>query len=188
MPTTANSDNLSKWQDLTTPSAIDEAQSKDVKVYLDLLLLALHAIADLNSEAILQTVRDLNLESVVADKITIEQLTVNSLKDSNSQTNIDEVRSLVLIICCLAQKHQELLRRAVSLLEQVTEQNQSLDQTTLLENYWHKFVEYDRAKTEAYINKHLSWDRVAWKLPIDLLFYSGINGHRLLWAVIFPSA
>ena len=99
---------------------------------------------------------------------------------------MDEVRSLVLIICYLAQKHQELLRRAVSLLE-VAEQNKSLDRTTLLENYWHKFVKYDRAKTEAYINKnHLSWDRVAWKLPIDLLFYSGTNGHRLLWVVIFP--
>lgn len=188
MPTNANFDNLSQWQDLIAPNKLNEAQITDAKIHLELLLLALKTIADLDSEAILQAVGELNLESVVADKTIIKQLTADYPKDSNSQTNIDEVRSLVLIICYLAQKHQELLRRTVSLLE-VTEQNQSLYQTTLLENYWHKFVEYYRAKTGAYINKnHQSWDHLAWKLLIDLLFYSGTNGHCLLWGVIFPSA
>ena len=194
MPPTANTtSDSSRWQDLSSPKFSNDSQLEDIKSHLDLVLLALEAIANISSEAILQAAKDLNLESVVGDRITLWRLRASNPQRKSSggrkKLDVEEARSLVLIICFLANQHQELLRRAVSLLEQATSQNKSPHQIALLGNYLDQFINYyqDRITNSSDLSPSLI-SQLAWKLLIDLLFYSGQNGHRLLWIAIFDAA
>ena len=185
--------NSDRWRDLAELKASNNGELENIKSHLDLVLLALEAIANISSEAIIQTAKDLNLESVIGDRITLWRLRSSNPKRKSSggrkKLDVEEARSLVLIICYLAHQHQELLRRAVSLLEQVTEQNKPPHQTALLGNYLDRFVNYYQQRiTNSPDISSESLSFLAWKLLIDLLFYSGQNGHRLLWVAIFDAA
>ena len=194
MPPTANTtSDSSRWQDLSSPKLSNDGQLENIKSHLDLVLLALEAIANISSEAILQAAKDLNLESVVGDRITLWRLRASNPQRKSSggrkKLDVEEARSLVLIICFLANQHQELLRRSVSLLEQATLQNKSPHHIALLGNYLDQFINYyqDRITNSSDLSPSLL-SQLAWKLLIDLLFYSGQNGHRLLWIAIFDAA
>jgi hypothetical protein len=179
----------SSWQELALLKSPDLNQLDNIKAHLDLILLSLEAIANLSSEAMLQSAKELNLESTIADRVELWRLRQsNPLRKSSGgrkKLDVEEARSLVLIIAYLAKQHQELLRRAVNLLEQVTEQNQEPHHTALLGDYIDKFINTyqarmaeDREMTSAILYQ------LALKLLINLLFYSGNNGHRLLWLAI----
>ena len=194
MPTNVQDDlNYSQWHELTEPKNSEYTALEDIKCHLDLVLLALEAIAEITSEAIIQAARDLNLQSVIGDRLTLWRLRASNPKRRTSggrkKLDVEEARSLVLIICHLANQHQELLRRGVSLLEQVTEQNQPPHQTALLGNYLDRFINYyqERISNSQDVSSAFL-AHLAWKLLIDLLFYSGNNGHRLLWVAIFDAA
>lgn len=194
MPPTANTtSDSSRWQDLTSPKLSNDSQLENIKSHLDLVLLALEAIANISSDAILQAAKDLNLESVVGDRITLWRLRASNPQRKSSggrkKLDVEEARSLVLIICFLANQHQELLRRAVTLLEQATEQSKAPHQIALLGNYLDQFINFyqERITNSSDLSPTLI-SQLAWKLLIDLLFYSGQNGHRLLWIAIFDAA
>ena len=135
----------SKWQDLSQPQ-VNNHHLENIKAHLDLILLALEAIANINSEAILQAAKDLNLEFILRDRITLWRLRASNPQRKASggrkKLDIEEARALVLIICYLARSHQELLRRAVSLLEQVTAQDKPAHETSLLGNYLDNFINF----------------------------------------------
>ncbi|MGL4883633.1 MAG: DUF3038 domain-containing protein [Waterburya sp.] len=184
---------LFKWQDFKQLQAPDASQLENIKSHLDLVLLALEAIADLSSEAVLQAAKDLHLEYIISDRLTLWRLRASNPQRQSSggrkKLDVEEARSLVLIICYLANQHQELLRRAVSLLEQVTTQNQAPHEVALLGNYLDKFINYYQARiSNASDISSAFLTQLAWKLLSDLLFYSGNNGHRLLWLAIFDAA
>ena len=183
----------SRWQDLSQPKCASDSQLKNIKSHLDLALLALESIANISSEAVIAAAKDLNLEPILSDRITLWRLRSSNPYRQNSggrkKLDIEEAKSLVLIICYLAQKYQELLRRAVTLLEQATEQNKPPHEISLLGNYLDNFINYYQERITMdldYSSTDLS--NLAWKLLISLLFYSGKNGHRLLWIAIFDAA
>ena len=182
-----------RWQNLADLQATDDGELDNIKTHLDLVLLALEAIAEISSEAMIRAAQDLNLESVVGDRLSLWRLRSSNPKRKTSggrkKLDVEEARSLVLIICHLANQHQELLRRAVSLLEQVSQQNKPPHQTALLGNYLDRFINYYQERiTDSHLLAPESLSHLAWKLLIDLLFYSGQNGHRLLWVAIFDAA
>ena len=171
MQSSGNTTSLNwQWQDLQQLALPDESQLENIKSHLDLVWLALEAIALVTPEDIDQAAQELNLTSVIGDR---------------DCQNVAEVRSLVIIICHLAKQHQELIRRGVSLLEQVGEQHNELHYPALLTDYAERFTKIYQAR-----NHHSadltpqSLSQLAFKLLIDLLFYSGDNGHRLLWLAI----
>jgi len=183
----------SKWQDLHRLNLPDANQLDNIKSHLDLVLLALEAIADITSEAILQAAKDLNLESVISDRVALWRLRASNPQRKSTggrkKLDVEEARSLVLIICHLANQHQELLRRAIHLLEQATEQYEEPYQTTLLGDYLDKFINfYQERIVEKPDISPTCLSELALKLLIALLFYSGKNGHRLLWLAVFDSA
>ncbi|HEY9660212.1 MAG TPA: DUF3038 domain-containing protein, partial [Allocoleopsis sp.] len=62
MPSTIKPDTSKPaWEELTLASQPDPAQLDNIKAQLDLVLLALEALANVGSEAILQAAADLNL-------------------------------------------------------------------------------------------------------------------------------
>ena len=184
---------VTKWQDLHQLKVPNANQLDNIKTHLDLVILALEAIANISSDRILQVAKELELESLVSDRVALWRLRQsNPLRNSSGgrkKLDVEEAKSLVLIICYLAKQEGELLRRAVSLLEQVTQQNKPPHQTSLLGDYLDKFTNlYQERMIESPENNPVSLQDIALKLLIDLLFYSGANGHRLLWLAILESS
>ena len=181
------------WEDLPLGQAPDPIELDNIKTQLDLVLLALEALADIGSEAMLQAAADLKLESVVSDRVSLWRLRQsNPLRKSSGgrkKLDVEEARSLVLIICHLARQHQELIRRAVALLEQMAEQNQEPHHAALLGDYLDTFSNTYQERMEQ--GENVSPDQLtqlALKLLIDLLFYTGPNGHRRLWLALLDRA
>jgi hypothetical protein len=190
-PTVKTSSPVSQWQQLPLESPPDEGQLDNIKTHLDLLLMALEALAKIGSEAILQAAQVLNLEGMVADRVALWRLRQsNPLRKGSGgrkKLDVEEARSLVLIICHLASQNQELIRRSVSLLEQVGNQGQAPHRIALLGDYLDSFSQLYQERIEqgeSLTSGQLT--EIAFKLMIDLLFYSSRNGHRRLWLALLP--
>lgn len=189
MPSTIKPDTSKPaWEELTLASQPDPAQLDNIKAQLDLVLLALEALANIGSEAILQAAADLNLTDVVADRVSLWRLRQSSplrRGQGRKRLDVEEARALVLIICHLAKQQQELIRRAVALLEQLTEQNREPHQAALLGDYLDRFSNtYQERMEEGEATPSDQLTYLALKLLIDLLFYSAPNGSRRLWLAL----
>ncbi|NJR15629.1 MAG: DUF3038 domain-containing protein [Calothrix sp. CSU_2_0] len=190
MQPAANSPNpTSQWEDLTKIGTPDLTEWDNIKAQLDLVLLALETLTGIGSEAMLTAATDLGLESKVPDRVALWRLRQsNPLRKGQGgrkKLDVEEARSLVLIICHLAKQHQELIRRAVSLLEQMAETNREPHQAALLGDYIDAFCNTYQERMEE--DEKISTDlltHLALKLLVDLLFYSGPGGHRRLWLTL----
>lgn len=177
-----------QWEELT-PTRPNPAQLDNIKTQLDLVLLALEALAGIGSEAMLQAANHLNLESKVPDRVALWRLRQSNplRRGEGGRKNLDveEARSLVLISCYLAKQHQELIRRAVALLEQVAQNNGEPHKAPLLGDYLDAFTNTYQARMESDDNISTGvLTNLALKLLIDLLFYSGLGGHRRFWLAL----
>lgn len=181
------------WEELKLTALPDPAQLDNIKAQLDLVLLALETLTGIGSEAIIAAATELNLESVVQDRVTLWRLRQSSPlrkgQGGRKKLDVEEARSLVLIICHLAKQHQELIRRAVALLEQLAEQNKEPHQAALLGDYIDAFSNIYQERMEE--GENASPDllaHLALKLLIDLLFYSSPGGHRRLWLALLEKS
>lgn len=179
----------SQWEDLIKLPAPNTVQWDNIKTQLDLVLLALETLTGIGSEAMLSAATDLNLESRVPDRVALWRLRQsNPLRKGQGgrkKLDVEEARSLVLIICYLAKQHQELIRRAVGLLEQMAENNREPHQAALLGDYIDAFCNTYQERMEE--DEKISTDlltNLALKLLVDLLFYSAPSGHRRLWLAL----
>jgi Protein of unknown function (DUF3038) len=177
------------WEDLPLTSQPDPDQLDNIKAQLDLILLALEAIAGISSEAMLQAAVDLNLESMIADRVSLWRLRQSSpLRKGHGgrkKLDVEEARALSLISCHLAKQHNELIRRAVALLEQLAEQHREPHEASLLGNYldtFHNTYQERMENGESVPTETLT--HLALKLLIDLLFYGSSNGVRRLWMTL----
>ena len=182
----------SKLQELSLATPPEVKQLDNIKAHLDLLLLALEALGNISSEAVLQAAEALQLKKIIPNRVELWRLRQsNPLRKSSAgrkKLDVEEARSLVLIICYLAQQQQELIRRAVSLLEQMTEQNKEPHRIALLGDYLDKFTNtYEERMSERDFSPDILY-QLALKLLIDLLFYSSNNGHRRLWLALLDDA
>lgn len=178
-----------QWEDLLLASQPKPIQLDNIKTILDLVLMALEALAGIGSEAILQAASELNLESLVKDRVDLWRLRQSNPKRKSQggrkKLDVEEARALVLIVCHLAKQNQELIRRAVALLEQMAEQNREPHQAALLGDYLDAFNNTYQERMED--GENISPDaltQLALKLLIDLLFYSSPNGHRRFWLAL----
>ncbi|MEH1944523.1 MAG: DUF3038 domain-containing protein [Nostoc sp.] len=179
----------SQWEDLIKLPAPNTVQWDNIKTQLDLVLLALETLTGIGSEAMLSAATDLNLESRVPDRVALWRLRQsNPLRKGQGgrkKLDVEEARSLVLIVCYLAKQHQELIRRAVGLLEQMAENNREPHQAALLGDYIDAFCNTYQERMEE--DEKISTDlltNLALKLLVDLLFYSAPGGHRRLWLAL----
>lgn len=118
--------------------------------------------------------------------IALQSLTgIGASLEINNKLNQKEARSLVKVTCDLANQHQELLRRAVTLLEQITAQNKEPQRTALLGNYLQQFSRLygERTSNQAQLTPE-KLSPLALKLLVDLLFYSEASGDRRLWSAL----
>lgn len=179
----------SQWEDLTNIAAPRSIQWDDIKAQIDLVLLGLEALTGIGSEAMLSAAINLNLESRVPDRVALWRLRqsnpIRKGQGGRKKLDVEEARSLVLIACYLAKQHQELIRRAVDLLEQNAQNNREPHYSALLGDYIDAFCNTYQERMEE--DENISTDiltNLALKLLIDLVFYSGPGGHRRLWLAL----
>ena len=171
-----------------TTSTLDSAQLDNIKTQLDLVLLALESIAGIGSEAMLKAARELGVESMVSDRVSLWRLRQsNPLRKGSGgrkKLDVEEARSLVLVSCYLARSHHGKIRQAVELLERVTQAEQPPHHTPVLGDYLDRFSNtyQDRMAVEQTSADELA--HLAFKLLIDLLFYSGLQGPQRLWMLL----
>lgn len=176
------------FKDLPVKKTPDNKQLDNIKAHLDLLLLALESLAEITSDTIITAAKHLKINSTITNRVELWRLRQsNPIRKSSGgrkKLDIEEAKSLVLIIGYLANKNQDLIRRGVTLLEESLSQNQSPHQITLLGDYIHKFTNtYQDRMEEDETNSH-KLEQLGFKLLIDLLFYSDENGHRRLWLAL----
>jgi Protein of unknown function (DUF3038) len=192
MPPVKPSSPKPAWDELTLATHPNPTQLDNIKAQLDLVLLALEALAGIGSEAMLQAAADLNLTNVIADRVSLWRLRQSSplrRGQGRKRLDVEEARSLVLIVCHLAKQHQELIRRAVALLEQLTEQNREPHQAALLGDYLDRFNNtYQERMEDGEATPSKDLTHLALKLLIDLLFYSAPSGTRRLWMALLDRA
>jgi len=105
----------------------------------------------------------------------LSPLTSQLLSPGKSLTQA-ELTNCIHALSHLCQQHQELIRRAVSLLEQMTRESQDPWQVTLLKNYSHTLATYYPPEGGT---KEIT--SLGEKLLFDLLFYSSPSGTLRLW-------
>ncbi|MBK1990326.1 DUF3038 domain-containing protein [Sphaerospermopsis aphanizomenoides BCCUSP55] len=179
----------SQWEELTQCPTPNSVQWDNIKTQLDLVLLALETLTGLGSEAMLAAAISLNLETKVPDRVALWRLRqsnpIRKGQGGRKKLDVEEARSLVLITCYLAKQHQELIRRAVGLLEQIAVKKQEPHQNSLLGDYIDAFCNTYQERMEE--DETISTDlltNLALKLMVDLLFYSSPAGHRRLWLAL----
>ncbi|MBU6185367.1 MAG: DUF3038 domain-containing protein [Cyanobacteria bacterium REEB444] len=168
-------------------------QLDDIAAQLDLIVISFETLTGTNQNEYLSAVEALNLTGMVSTPIGSlryqQSSPVSKGQGGRKSLDINEVRSLVLIVCHLAREHQEFIRRAVGLLEQVRIQNQSPHRTALLGNYIDAFSNaYQVSMNDGNIIPPQQITFLALKLLIDLLFYSGAGGVRRLWFTLLERA
>lgn len=189
-----------QWEDLIQLPAPKTIQWENIKTQLDLVLLALETFTGIGSEAMLSAAINLNLESRVPDRVALWRLRQsNPLRKGQGgrkKLDVEEARAIVLITCYLAKQHQELIRRAVGLLEKMAEKNREqrlaplrYHQAALLGDYIDAFCNtyQERMEEDDQITTDLLTN-LALKLLVDLLFYSAPGGHRRLWLALIESS
>jgi hypothetical protein len=173
--------------DLPVKETPNDEQLDSIKAHLDLILLALEALTRITSEAILGAAKELNLESILADRVGLWRLRQSNPNRKSSggrkKLDVEEARSLVLVICHLAHQHQDKIRDAVQALETVASGNEEPHRHPLLGDYIDEFCNtYEERMNAQTLPSDLS--RLALKLLLDLLFYSDQHGHRRLWLAL----
>jgi len=152
------------------------------------LLLALEALTGLGSEAMLMAARQLHLQDLVGDRVTLWRLRQASpLRKGQGRKKLDveEARALVLISSYLAQQQCDRIRDAVACLEESTEQGHPPHRTAILGDYLDRFSNtyQDRMQDVAPLTPD-DLSQLALTLLIDLLFYSSPGGERRLWLAL----
>jgi hypothetical protein len=184
-PTVPLSTPLPHWRDLPLVNPPNAAKLGQIQVFLDILMLSLVSLTPLETADLQQAAKELQLEQFqVKPEFSGPLFYPRQWWADPDLISIHEARSLVILVCHLARKYQELLRRAVTLMEQMQEQGKDPTRTALLGEYLANFQ-------RLYSGYRLAEDQSAWqglqplafKLLIDLLFYSATNGHHRLWLV-----
>lgn len=169
-------------------SPLPPQQLSNIKAHLDLILLALEALAGAGSEAVLAAADTLALGDLMGDRVSLWRLRQASplrQGQGRKKMDIDEARALVLVCAHLAHTHQPLIRQAVQSLEMTTTQGQLPHRVPQIGDYLDRFTNFYADRMAADSNP--TSDRLtplALKLLIDLLIYSQPGGDRRLWLAL----
>jgi hypothetical protein len=93
----------------------------------------------------------------------------------------DQLKFIINQINKTLKQHDELIRRAVSLLEQIEKLNYADGYYGLVQEYLTKFEQLTQSHSDLQINLETEKkEAIAVKLLANLLFYSGVDGNLYL--------
>ncbi|MEL6601961.1 MAG: DUF3038 domain-containing protein [Cyanobacteria bacterium J06614_10] len=170
---------------------ISSAQLGSIKAQLDLVLMAIEALTNIGSEAVLGAAKDLRLTELLSDRVGLWRLRQSSplrKGQGRKKLDIEEARALVLVVCHLAGEYHPQIRQAVARLEQLSEKGEPPHRAAVLGDYLDNF---NNLYCDRMAESDISTDvltQLSLRLLIDLLFYSSPGGERQLWLALIDRA
>ena len=170
---------------------LSTTQLSSIKAQLDLILMAIEALTNLGSDAVLAAAKELALEQTLSDRVGLWRLRQSSplrKGQGRKKLDIEEARALVLVVCHLAQGYHEQIRQAVARLEELSAADEPPHRAAVLGDYLDNF---NNMYCDRMADPDLNTDtltQLSLRLLIDLLFYSASGGERQLWLALIDRA
>lgn len=179
---------------LTSPDLPQAECPRRARIQVDLLLLAIEALDLGGSEAMLATVRELQLSAVVRGRVHLWRLRSTNPMRRYSQRqplSLDETKALVVVISNLARRLNLLIRQLLMGYQHLQGEGLGLEHHLRLADYLGRFRKHFRARMNprrAGVIAYDTDDRLD-QLAIDLLYKlllcSGAQGDQRLWTSLF---
>ncbi|MDX2214118.1 MAG: DUF3038 domain-containing protein [Oculatellaceae cyanobacterium bins.114] len=180
---------------LPDPGFPDEVCPRRARLQLDLLLLAIEALDLGGSEALLVVAKDLQLQEIIKNRVTLWQLrSSNPLRRSSSQRRVltqTEAKALVILVCHLSRRLTVLIRQLLLAYDKLNEKQLSPEHHYRLADYLERFRAHFRARMNPKraavmtYNTNEKLDQLALTLLGQLLFCTGTSGSQRLWISLF---
>ena len=160
------------------------------KAHLDFLLLALEALNDEGSEAILAVASEIGLESILTDRVTLWRLrNANPLRKKGSsgrkKVDIDEIRALALTVCAWSRQQHSCIRTTLERLEICIAQELSPLKDPAIADFLDGFHTcYRDRMIDGDSKPHNDISELALSLLVELLFYGSRYGPQRLWGAL----
>lgn len=174
--------------------AAPEVCSRRARQQLDLILLAIEALDLGGSEAILIVARELELKSIIKNRVQLWRLRGSNPLRRNSQRRplkTLEAKALIAIIGYIARRLTVVLRQLLLVHRQLTEKGQPLDSHFRLNDYLQRFRVHFRQRMNPRRAGVMAYDSdeklngLAISLLEQLLFCTGTAGEKRLWVSLF---
>lgn len=179
---------------LPNPPIADESCPRRARLQIDLLLLAIEALDLGGSEAQLAIAKELGLQDLIGNRVTLWRLrSTNPLRRFSQRRilSLAEAKALVIITCYLARRLTVVIRQLLLAHQQLSEKNLSLDHHFRLANYLERFRAHFRSRMNpkragviAYSTDE-KLNELALSLLKQLLFCTGTAGLQRLWISLF---
>lgn len=179
---------------LPDPKVSDGVCPRRARQQIDFLLLAIEALELGGSEAFLTDVKELGLQDVIKNRVSMWRIrATNPLRRNNQRRplTLQEAKALVIIVCNRARRLTVLVRQLLMVYDQLREKGLSPDHHMRLSNYLERFRAHFRARMNpkragviAYSTDE-KLNELALNLLGQLLFCTGTAGMQRLWSSLF---
>jgi hypothetical protein len=174
---------IPKLDDLSIASKLEASQLERITKDLDAIVIAIAALTQIDRSEMRRVAQDLQLESIVSSWIDLWSF---ERPIASERLDVHQLRAIVLIVHHLAQLHHTLVRRTIAYWQQTIEYAQLPIQSPALADYISNFIRIYQARYGREASHSIeALSTTALNLTIGLLFYSGANGHKLLWAALW---
>jgi hypothetical protein len=171
----------------------NEECPRRTRIQLDLILLAIEALDLTGSEAILAVLQDLELQSVIPNRVALWQLrSTNPMRKLSQRRgmSLTEAKALTVVICYLARPLTAVLRQLVLSYQQLAANQLSPDHDARLADYLERFRSLFRSRmnprrTVTIYQSDEELDELALTQLSRLLFCTGTSGMQRLWISLF---
>lgn len=166
-----------------------------IQQQIDLLLLAIEALELGGSEQMLAMVEQLNLETIINNRLTLWRLRcTNPWRRSYNRVplTLDQAKALVIIASYRAKQLTVTIRQLLLAEQQMREKNLPVAANFILSAYFDQFRSHfgsrmnaRRAKVSIYLSSEDDLNELALSLLKQLLFCTGTTGMQRFWISLF---
>lgn len=168
--------------------------SRRARQQIDLILLAIEALDLGGSEAILIVAKELQLKSIIKNRVHLWRLRSSNPLRRNSQRRplkAIEAKALIAIIGYIARRLTVVVRQLLLVHRQLLEKGQPLESHFRLNDYLQRFRVHFRQRMNPRRAGVMAYDSdeklngLAISLLEQLLFCTGTAGEKRLWVSLF---
>jgi Protein of unknown function (DUF3038) len=176
-----------KWEDWPIELQLDSDQLHKMNLELELVLIAITALAQIDRLEIGQIAEEIDIQSILFGWL---QQWPQIKFTPDKQLDLPQLRLLVSIVNRLAHKYQMLVRQTITDWQQIVQVDRLPLESPSLAAYIDNFIiiyqvrlsEQTRDSEATHSVESLS--QAALNLLLELLFYGGNNGHQRLWQAL----
>lgn len=179
---------------LSDPVVLSEGCPRRARLQIDLILLAVEALDLDGSEAMLIAAQELQLQSLVKNRVTLWRLRNTNPCRRYSQRRpltLEEAKALVAIACYLARRLTVTIRQLLLAHDQLRTQQLSAEHHFGLAHYLTRFRSHFRSRMNlrrtglAAYSADEKLNELALNLLGQLLFCTGTAGMQRFWSSLF---